>query len=123
MADYLPRTDGDFDQWFSNFVDYALKHCAQLGLGENEIAELLEACSRWGLALTRHREAREAARLATENKELQRSSGEQVIRKYVRVIQARPATTNEQRRGLGITAKPDEQSREYLLPAIHPHSY
>jgi hypothetical protein len=123
MPDYIPRTDGDFDHWFSNFVDYALQNCVQLGLGEGEIAELLDIRSRWEMALSKHRAAREAARLATREKEKQRTAGEQTIRKHVRVIQARPATTNEQRRSLGITAKSDEQNREYILSTVHPHGY
>jgi hypothetical protein len=117
MPDYIPRTDGDFDHWFSNFVNYALQNCVQLGLGESEIAELLDVRSRWEMALSKHRAAREAARLATEDKEKKRSAGEQTIRKYVRVIQARPATINEQRRSLGITLKPEETDNGRAAPA------
>lgn len=108
MPDYLPRPDSVFDRWVADFIEYSAKHRLELGLTDGEIAELQKARNCWNQAFARHKLAQEAARLATEDKENKRAAVEQVIRKYVRVIQARPSTTNQQRRGLGISLKPDE---------------
>jgi hypothetical protein len=111
MPDYLPRTDTEFDRWFEGFVQYSMAHGDELGLTSAEIAELQAVRTAWDAAFARHQAAREAARDATVMKEMTRVAGEQSIRKYVRIIQARPATTNGQRRGLGITIKPDNPQR------------
>jgi hypothetical protein len=118
MPDYLPRPDNAFDRWVADFIEYSTQHRSELGLTDNEAAELQKARNAWSQAFARHQLAQEAARLATENKEQKRTAVEQAIRKYVRVIQARPATTNQQRRGLGISLKPDEPSKEGVRPAI-----
>jgi hypothetical protein len=108
MPDYLPRPDSVFDRWVADFIEYSTKHRSELGLTDSEAAELQKARNAWSQAFARHQAAQEAARLATEDKEQKRAAVQQAIRKYVRVIQARPATTNQQRRGLGISLKPDE---------------
>jgi hypothetical protein len=120
MPDYLPRTDTEFDRWFEGFVQYSLAHGDELGLSIYEIAELRAVRSAWDAAYARHQAAQEAARSATVMKEMTRVAGEQTIRKYVRIIQARPATTNGQRRALGITLKPGEPRSDGILPAIAP---
>ncbi len=107
MPDFLPRTDAEFERWFDRFIEYSGAHCGELGLSGAEIAELRAMRNAWEAAFGRHQAAQEAARNATVMKEMTRVASEQAIRKYVRVIQARPATTNEQRRGMGITVKPD----------------
>jgi len=112
MPDYLPRPDSVFDRWVADFIEYSTQHRSELGLTDSEAAELQKARNAWSQAFARHQSAQEAARLATEDKEQKRAAVEQAIRKYVRVIQARPATTNEQRRGLGITPKQDEPPQE-----------
>jgi len=117
MPDYLPRPDSVFDRWVADFIEYSTKHRSELGLTDSEAAELQKARKAWSQAFARHQLAQEAARLATEDKEQKRAAVEQAIRKYVRVIQARPATTNEQRRGLGISLKPDETPQETSVSA------
>lgn len=118
MPDYLPRPDSVFDRWVADFIEYSIKHRSELGLTDGEATELQKASNAWSQAFARHQSAQEAARLATEDKEEKRAAAEQAVRKYVRVIQARPATTNQQRRGLGITVKPDEPPKEGVRPAI-----
>jgi hypothetical protein len=107
MPDYLPRTDAEFDRWFERFIEYSGTHGGELGLSGAEIAELRAMRNAWGASFARHQAAQETARNATVMKEMTRVASEQVLRKYVRVIQARPSTTNDQRRGMGITVKPD----------------
>ncbi|MBI5804658.1 hypothetical protein HZA73_01280 [candidate division TA06 bacterium] len=109
MPDYLPRPDSVFDRWVADFIEYSTQHRSELGLTDSEAAELQKARNAWSQAFVRHRSAQEAARLATEDKEQKRAEVEQAVRKYVRVIQARPATTNKQRRGLGISLKPEDR--------------
>jgi hypothetical protein len=120
MPDYLPRPDNVFDRWVADFIDYSAKHRKELGLSEGEIAELQKARNAWSEAFSKHQAAQEASRLATEDKERKRTAGERVIRKYVRVIQARPATTNEQRKELGITLKPDEPENSEMTRSTGP---
>jgi hypothetical protein len=114
MPDYLPRPDNAFDRWVADFIEYSTNHRSALGLTDIEAAELQKARNAWSQAFARHQSAREAARLATVDKEQKRAAVEQAIRKYVRVIQARPATTNQQRRGLGITLMPDEPENSIM---------
>jgi len=109
MPDYLPRPDSVFDSWVADFIEYATSHSTELGLTDREAAELQKARKAWSQAFGRHQLAKETARLATDDKEQKRAEVEQAIRKYVRVIQARPATTNQQRRELGISLKSEEQ--------------
>jgi len=33
MADYIPRSDTEFQAWIDNFVTYASAHIAELGIG------------------------------------------------------------------------------------------
>ena len=37
MADYIPDTDGTFQVWANNFMDYANGHLADLGLTATEL--------------------------------------------------------------------------------------
>lgn len=120
MPDYLPRPDSVFDRWVADFIGYSTMHRSELGLTDSEAAELQNARNAWKKAFARHQAAQEAARLATEDKEKKRTAVEQAIRKYVRIIQARPATTNQQRRELGITLKPDEPEEE---KKVHPAAF
>lgn len=120
MPDYLPRPDSVFDRWVADFIEYSTKYRSELGLTDGEAAELQKARKAWSQAFARHQLAQEAARLATEDKENKRTAVEQVIRKYVRVIQARPATTNKQRRELGITLKPDEPENSEMIGTSAP---
>lgn len=122
MPDYLPRPDSVFDRWVADFIEYSTTHRSALGLTDSEAAELQKARNAWSQAFARHQSAQEAARLTTEDKEQKRAAVEQAIRKYVRVIQARPSTTNEQRRGLGISLKPDEPQESGVSGAAMPIS-
>jgi len=120
MPDYMPRPDNAFDRWVADFIEYSTKHRSELGLTDSEAAELQKARNAWTQAFARHQSVQEAARLATEDKEQKRAEAEQAIRKYVRVIQARPATNNKQRRGLGITLKSDEPKNSEMTGASAP---
>jgi hypothetical protein len=109
MPDYLPRSDDDFDEWFENFLACVKRQGPQLGLTENDLEEIGSIQRSWSQAVDRHRAARQTARDAAACKKKARQAGERTIRKYVRMIQARPATTNQQRRGLGISLKPEDR--------------
>jgi hypothetical protein len=117
MPDYIPRTDSDFDKWFAKFLDYIIKNSEKIGLSKHEVTELKASHAIWEESLLQHHLAQASARKATETKERQRKSSVKAIRKYVRIMQARPATTNEQRRALGITLKPDEAMDEMSAQA------
>jgi len=117
MPDYLPRTDSEYDRWFVSFLEYIFKNSTNLGLLKHEVAELKAVHKIWEESLLEHHLAQASARKATEAKEKQRGYSSRVIRKYVRIIQARPATTNEQRRALGITLKPEESDQKETIPA------
>jgi len=116
MPDYLPRSDNIFDEWFRNFLAGVKRQGSKLGLTDDEIGEIGMIQRSWSDALDRHRAARQAAREAAACKKTARQAGDQTIRKYVRMIQARPATTNRQRRELKIAAQKDEA----LPPALAP---
>lgn len=117
MPDYIPRTDSEFDKWFVNFLEFIKGNSGVLGLAKPEVDELKSTHKIWESSLLEHHLAQASARKATEAKEKQRVYSTRVIRKYVRIIQARPATTNLQRRALGITLKPEETENDQNVPA------
>jgi hypothetical protein len=108
MADFIPRTDAEFNVWFTNFQLYTAAHAAELGLSPDQALEIQTFKAAWGLAYTGHIAAQDAAMNAKAMKDQRRDEGEKVIRRYAGFIQNRPETTDAQRRSLGITV-PDRE--------------
>jgi hypothetical protein len=105
MPDYIPDPDAEFEEWFAAFLAYCVAHKAELGLSDADILEIQVAKATWSVAYSQYIAAHNAAAASTETKEEKRDDGERVIRKFVKIIQARPGVTDAQRENLGITVR------------------
>lgn len=108
MPGYIPDRDGDFDNWFANYQQYAAANAVALGLSPAQVLEIQTAKINWSLGYSNLVAARNSYQAASQTKDEKREAGETVIRKYTGIIQKRPETTDAQRQGLGITV-PDRQ--------------
>jgi len=105
VPDYLPAPDAEFEEWFAGFLAYCVAHKVELGLSDADILEIQVAKVTWSVAYSQHLAAQNAAEGATETKEEKRDLGEATIRKFVKIIQARPGVSDANREGLGITVR------------------
>ena len=105
MPDYIPKPDAEFEEWFAGFLAYCVAHKVELGLSDADILEIQVAKVTWSVAYSQHLAAQNAAEGATETKEEKRDAGEATIRKFVKIIQARPGVSDANREGLGITVR------------------
>lgn len=103
MGDYIPRPDSSFDEWARNFSEYCDDNAADLGLSHDDEDAIQEASNTWRTAYQEHQTARNAARGAAESKNEARDAAEEVFRRYTKIVQARPETTDAQREALRIT--------------------
>ncbi len=108
MPDYIPKPDAEFEEWLAGFLAYCVAHKVELGLSDGDLLEIQTAKITWSLAYSNHLAAQNAAEGATETKEEKRDAGEVVIRKFVKIIQARPGVSDSNREGLGITVRDTE---------------
>jgi len=121
MGDFIPRTDPEFNNWFSNFQAYTAAHAAELGLSPAQALEIQTAKATWGLTYSNHLTLQDAAMAGKAAKDDKRKDGEKVIRRYTGFIQNRPETTDAQRRALGITV-PDREPTPTDPEAIRHHT-
>jgi len=105
VPDYIPKPDAEFEEWFAGFLAYCVAHKVELGLSDADILEIQVAKVTWSVAYSQHLAAQNAAEGATETKEEKRDAGEATIRKFVKIIQARPGVSDANREGLGITVR------------------
>jgi len=103
MADYIPASDSLFDEWARNFSETCITYAAELGLSPGDVSSIEHAYNDWQLGYVNHQNARNAARGAAEHKDEQRDNAEEIFRRFTKMIQARPETTDSHREALGIT--------------------
>ena len=106
--DYIPAPDPEFEAWFARFLEYCAANAAALGLTPADLLAIQTDKAAWGVAYAKYQTDHNAARASTQTKQERRDAAEETIRKYVKMIQARPGTTDAQRMGLGITV-PDRE--------------
>jgi hypothetical protein len=103
-ADYIPRSDSEFDAWIDNFDTYATANLAALGLVAGDLTPVTTAHTAWTTAYTAHVAATVAAEGARAGKDTSRAALEATIRPLVRRLQAAPAiVSDEEKAALGIT--------------------
>lgn len=118
-GDYIPASDGNFDNWQSNYYTYANDNSGALNLSIDQITALNSARGAWTAAYADQTAAQAAAKGATETKAEAKSAYIALIRSTTRQIQADPDVTNAQRDGLGITV-PDSEVTPILPPKFAP---
>ncbi|MCG3138198.1 MAG: hypothetical protein HJJLKODD_02059 [Phycisphaerae bacterium] len=119
MADYMPRSDGEFNGWQANFVSYATAHLAELGLAAGDLTPITTAQTAWTGSYTAHLAAQAAAQAARTTKDGNRTALETLIRALVRRLQASPQVSDGERAALGITV-PDREPTPVGAPTTRP---
>jgi hypothetical protein len=119
MKDYIPSSDADFEIWRITFDKYLKNNLASLGLTAGDIAALDALQTAWGNALNSLLSAKNAFEAAVALKNDVRQQLEDAIRAFVKQLQANPATTDDQRAGLGVTV-PDTTRTRVPVPATRP---
>ena len=102
-TNYIPRPDPEFEAWFARFLEYAVANAAALGLTPADLLEIQAGKATWSVAYANYQTAQNAAKASTQTKQERRDAAEEMLRKFVKMIQARPGTTDAQRAGLGVT--------------------
>lgn len=103
MADYLPGSDIEFVQWAATFSAYVSAHEAHLGVAPEVTIALIAAVDDWKAKYDTHVAAQTAAKVACGSKDTSRRDLTTMVRPIVKQIQANAATTDDDRRALGIT--------------------
>jgi hypothetical protein len=119
MADYIPGSDAQFNDWQVNFTDYLSANAAALGVNEEEVKELLAQRADWEDAYRQCLAAQAAATSAREAKDTNRSDWESALRNLAQRLQTSKSTTDAQRAALGITV-PDRASTPVGAPTSRP---
>lgn len=103
MPDYLPPRDADFSAWAGNFNQQMADQGADFGFLPADLTSLAAALGVWGQAYQDHLAARNSARARRQDKQLAREALSEMIRGYVRRLQANPLMTDPLRADFGIT--------------------
>jgi hypothetical protein len=101
--DYIPQSDAEFDHWLDNFITQLLAQATTLGFLPAETTSLSDAGDEWSVAFDERQTARAAAQSATAHKRAARKAALQLVRPYVRRIQAHPAVDDQIRSLLQLT--------------------
>jgi len=103
MADYIPRSDTEFQAWVENFVSYAGAHLVDLGIGPPDMISIAAGRADFDAKMSANFTAQQAAQSARQAKDASREQLESLIRQLVRQLQASGDVDNSERAALGIT--------------------
>lgn len=103
MADYIPRSDTEFQAWVDNFVTYASAHLVDLGIGPPDMIPILTAQTDFDAKMPANVTAQQAAQSARQAKDDSRDQLESLIRRLVQKLQASSSVDDAERAALGIT--------------------
>lgn len=101
-ADYIPRSDSDFDAWFRNFCDRVIANPAAYGILPDDLAKLQAVYAAWQTDYPTHIADQNKAHASAETKDASRVDSESVGRQLAKLIQSRKETTDSQRAELGM---------------------
>jgi len=101
-ADFIPRSDAEFNVWFMNFCDKIMANPADYGVLPDELAELTAAYAAWKTNYPAYVADQNQARASRAVKDASRVDSESAGRRIASRIQPRQETTDSQRAGLGI---------------------
>jgi hypothetical protein len=102
---YIPRPDGDFSAWATNYYDAVKDWWLDQGLKASDLLPLQQALNIWISAYPSHIAAQAAAEGARQAKDAARAALEKQIRPITNFVQTYPATTNADRAEIGITVR------------------
>lgn len=104
-TDYIPSSDGDFNAWLQNFVNYVVTNSVDLGVSAGEVTALRNARTDWVSQYAANGTAQAAATSARQAKDDSRDNAESLLRPLVGGLQSRTTVTDAQRQAMGITVR------------------
>lgn len=120
MPDFIPSHDSTFDEWVDNFMTYLTPRIEQMGFTAEDVADIVAAVPHWKASLNDHLMWKAQAQGATVNKDEKRAALVQLMRAFVKRVQASPLVTDADRAGLGITVRSATMTPASLPPTVRP---
>ena len=123
MADFMPKTDADFDEWLENFKTKISAIATPLGVPAGLITAVGTAYTDWDVAFDAQTVAQDMAQAATQTKDEAKVAGMLAVRAVVGIMQKNPALGDAERAELGITIPdriPTPISPEYMANLAAP---
>lgn len=111
MPDYIPSRDGDFDEWLANFNTEQQAEGAALGVSAELLAALAGVTVFFHDSYVSHLAAQAAAQGQTALKDEAKSDAKKLARQITAIVQANPATTDQQRKKMRITVADAQPTR------------
>lgn len=99
---YMPSNDLEFQVWLGKYLVYMSANLEHLGLTADAVADLVAAGPEFNMVRAEYDSARTTAKALRAAKDAKRGDIEPMVRRITAVIQANPATTNQDRQELGI---------------------
>lgn len=103
MADYIPGSDAQFDEWLEVFNGFVTTYGSMLGVSAGLVTALNNAATGWDSAYDAHQTARNAASAAKAVKDQARAAAVALARQIAQFLQNNPIFTDEQRALAGLT--------------------
>jgi hypothetical protein len=104
-SNYIPRPDGDFSAWVTNYYDAVKDWWVAQELKESDLLPLQQALLAWIAAYPAHVAAQQRAEGARQAKDAARAALEKEVRPVTNFVQGYPKTTNADRAEMGITVR------------------
>jgi hypothetical protein len=104
-SNYIPRPDGDFSAWVTNYYEAVKDWWVAQGLKESDLLPLQQALLAWIAAYPAHVAAQQRAEGARQAKDAARAALEKQVRPVTNFVQGYPKTTNADRAEMGITVR------------------
>lgn len=120
MADYLPKRDSEWDEWLDIFAAYVEPKLADFGYDPSVFDVIEGHITLWKDLLNTHLAQQAAAQAATVAKAEEREQLENMIRAFVRQLQANPLVTDADKAAMGITVQSNQHTSSTLPPDLRP---
>ena len=118
MADYIPRSDAEFDEWLRNFCENLPAIAQAVGLPQNFVTDVLGARIGWNTSYQASQQAQIQAESTIETKNWNRADTQEKVRTAVNLLQPNPQLLDSHRDLLTIKVrdtKPTPISPEYVM--------
>ncbi len=103
MADFIPKADPEFNDWFIAFCDYFIINFAALGFTSTEKNAIQAAKNSWVTDYGAHITEQNTASGIAHTKSTTRANGEALVRQLSGTMQSNPVITDAQKAALDIT--------------------
>lgn len=119
MPDFVPATDADFNTWVTNLGSFVNANLPDFGLVAADMTAFNAALTTWNTSYPAVAPAVAAASAATQAKATAHDGLVAITRAVVKLIQAKPAVTDESKQAIGITVS-DGSKTPVAVPTTAP---